>query len=112
MANWLQTHGAVIGLALTLVLLCIGAAYSAAPPGFVSIFNGQNLDGGHIAEESRHGNSNGWAVRDSAVEGTQKPVGKGGIAGIQGEGPKDWGADSSKGEIPPGERNIAVKELK
>ena len=76
---------------LLVALLSIVSADDAKPPkpkgedGFVSIFNGKNLDGWHVSFETGHSgtskNKSGgkWVVEDGAIVGSQDIPGNGGI---------------------------------
>lgn len=56
-----------------------------AEPGFVTIFDGKNLDGWHVSARSGHsrtsGNKSGgkWVIEDGAITGSQDVPGNGGL---------------------------------
>ncbi|MCL4218044.1 MAG: DUF1080 domain-containing protein [Candidatus Hydrogenedentes bacterium] len=47
--------------------------------GWVTLFDGANLDNWHISETSHHGNTQAWIVQDGAITGAQDKPGNGGI---------------------------------
>lgn len=47
--------------------------------GFVSLFNGKDLEGWHISKTNHHGTTPIWKVQDGVLSGTQDRPGEGGI---------------------------------
>lgn len=51
----------------------------AEDSGFVSIFDGQTLQGWHVSTKTGHGTGGRWVVEDGAIVGSQDRPGNGGI---------------------------------
>jgi hypothetical protein len=73
------------------------------PPGFTSIFNGEDLSGWHVSRTNHHGTTPEFRVVHGVIVGTQNPRGKGGIlltdkkyknVEVYLEVKPDWGCDS------------------
>jgi len=72
-------------LACELAMSATGAGEKQKNDGYVSIFDGKDLDGWHVSSKSGHsrksGNKTGgkWVVTDGAITGTQDMPGNGGL---------------------------------
>ncbi len=100
MAHRNRMRGVAACLAALVAPAVMGQPASEA--GFVPIFDGKTLQGWHISEVARHGNSKAWRVEDGAIMGTQDPPKNGGILltdkkykdfEISVEVKPDWGCD-------------------
>jgi hypothetical protein len=71
-----------VSLSLALLLFvvpCLIAQNGEIPPGFIPIFDGNDLNGWHISQVNHHGNSQGWKVENGIILATQDRPGNGGI---------------------------------
>ena len=68
-----------LGLILFLSSHLVFGQQSQVPKDFVSLFNGENLEGWHISRTNHHGTVGNFYVEDGAIVMKQYPYGQGGI---------------------------------
>lgn len=61
------------------LLMFLSAGTAKVLPKATRIFDGKDLSGWHISQETRHGNSKDWTVKDGVLSGGQDHPGNGGI---------------------------------
>lgn len=61
------------------IIICCERVAAQPPQGFVSIFNGKDLNGWHISRTTHQGTTLGCSVQDGAIVITQNPFGQGGV---------------------------------